>query len=203
MGVNPSYYSERDGGQVDVLGMDTSDFPVEWVTWEEALTFCKRLSELPEEKAAGRVYYLPTEAEWEYAARAGTPAANPFHLGPTLSSEQANIDGTQPYAGAPAGPKLGRPTKVGSYKPNAWGLYDMEGNVKEWCADWFGKNYYAESPLENPTGPVAGIERVLRGGCFATSARYARSARRAGADPGGRGANTGFRVVYRPAGNAP
>ena len=98
------------------------------MSWDEAVDFCERLSWLAAEKQAGRVYRLPTEAEWEYACRAGT--TTPFHFGTSLFSVQANIDYNR-----------NRTTKVGSYPPNAWGLYDMHGNVWEWCADWYAENY--------------------------------------------------------------
>jgi len=131
MGKNPSAFS-KDGARSDKVGaMDTSRFPVEAVSWENAVEFCQKLSELPEEKRFGCVYRLPTEAEWEYACRAGT--RTPFHFGTSLSSTQANFDGNYPYGSASKGPNLSRTATVGSYRPNAWGLYDMHGNVLEWC----------------------------------------------------------------------
>ena len=105
MGNNPSWFSATGGGKDKVAGMDTSRFPVEHVSWEEAVDFCRKLSELPEEKAAGRVYRLPTEAEWEYACRAGTTTA--FHYGNSLSADQANFNGDYPYGGAPRGKEPG------------------------------------------------------------------------------------------------
>src|SRR5204863_6448340 len=119
MGNNPSQF--RPGKD----GLDTADFPVENISWQNAKDFCAKLSALPAEKSAGRVYRLPTEAEWEYACRAGT--TTPFAFGKALSSDQANFNGTLPYGGAAKGPHLNRPAKVGSYKPNAFGLYDMHG----------------------------------------------------------------------------
>ena len=98
---------------------------MEHVSWDDAVAFCRKLSELPEEKKAGRVYRLPTEAEWEYACRAGTKT--PFHYGNSLSSKQANFNGNFPYGGADKGPYLKRTAKVGSYAANAFGLYDMHG----------------------------------------------------------------------------
>jgi len=126
MGENPSHFSSGGGGNVQVSNLETSRFPVEQVTWEDAIDFCRKLSLLPEEKAAGRIYRLPTEAEWEYACRAST--ATPFHFGSQLNGREANCDGT-PYGTDTEGPYLGRTTSVGSYQPNAFGLYDMHGNV--------------------------------------------------------------------------
>ncbi len=112
MGNNPSWFSAKGDGKDKVKDIDTSLFPVEMVYWNNAIAFCKKLSELPEEKKAGRVYRLPTEAEWEYACRAGTKTV--FHYGDSLSSKQANFDGRFPYGQVEEGPHLGRTTKVGS-----------------------------------------------------------------------------------------
>src|SRR5262249_61841357 len=118
----------------------------EQVPWADATEFCRRLARLPAESASGRVSRPPSEAEWEYACRAGTTSA--FAFGHDLCSAEANFDGTRPYGAAPPGPFLRRTTPVGSYKVNAWGLYDMHGNVWEWCSDWY----------------TAGTHRALRGG---------------------------------------
>src|SRR5205814_1699464 len=107
-------------------------------------------------------YRLPTEAEWEYACRAGTTSAT--HYGNSLSARQANFNGRDPYGVAEPGPFLLRPTEVGSYPPNAWGLFDLHGNVWEWCADWYGRDYYRQAPVEDPAGPASGSARVIRGG---------------------------------------
>src|SRR5262249_46839160 len=128
-GRNPSANSATGSERDNVAGLCTDDFPVEMVTWAAAVRFCKKLSALAAEKAAGRGDRLPTEAEWEYACRAGTSTA--FHFGDSLSSTQANFDGRGPYGGAAQGPFLNRTSKVGSYRPNAFGLYDMHGNVFE------------------------------------------------------------------------
>jgi sulfatase modifying factor 1 len=161
------------------------DFPMDQVRWPDAVDFCKKLSALADEKKAGRVYRLPTEAEWEYACRAGS--TTPFHGGAGLSSKLANFDGRFPYGGADKGPFLAKPAKVGSYAPNAWGLYDMHGNVAEWCADWYDPDYYQNSPKENPTGPPKGVVttgfgkdffHVVRGGCWLDEAQAVRAAYR-------------------------
>jgi formylglycine-generating enzyme required for sulfatase activity len=182
MGTNPSFFSRRGDGKEGVKGLDTDEFPVEQVSWENACEFCQALSKRPAEKGAGRVYRLPTEAEWEYACRAGT--TTPFHSGKSLTSRQANI-----------GYKIARPCKVGSYKPNAWGLYDMPGNVWQFCADFYERGYYKKSPRTDPQGPADEIHRVIRGGSWRYGARICGSAFRARALPADAGKDIGFRVV--------
>jgi hypothetical protein len=178
-GKNPSFFQR---GNDKVGSLDTSEFPVDQVSWEDAVAFCKQLSELPAEKTAGLVYRLPTEAEWEYACRAGT--TSPFAFGQMLTAEQANIEN-----------KLGRTTKVGSYQPNAFGLYDMHGSLYEWCADWDQNDYYRQSPSADPQGPPAGKLRVARGGEWNNKAKDCRSARRGGWIPEHRLNYIGFRMV--------
>ena len=131
MGTNPSYFAATGGGRTTVAGMDTSRFPVDNICWNDAQDFCRALSNLPSERSAGRKYRLPTEAEWEYACRAGT--TTPYYFGSSLSSRQANFDGNSPYGDAPTGPFLRRTTTVGSYPPNSLGLYDLYGNVAQFC----------------------------------------------------------------------
>lgn len=175
MGTNPSrnsptsatpQYAER------YKDIDTADYPVEQVSWNDAMEFCLKLSELDEEKTAGRVYTLPTEAQWEYACRAGNDSI--FHTGDSLISTQANFDGNYPYPqDAEKGPFLQRPTSVGSYEPNDWGLYDMHGNVQEWCLD--GAREYLETPVTDPSAESELSEyRVLRGGSFRRNGNYQR-----------------------------
>jgi len=184
MGRNPS-------GFTSVAGQDTGRFPVEDVSWDDAVEFCGKLSRLPEERRAGRVYRLPTEAEWEYACRAGTTSV--FHFGDTLSSTQANFNGDHPYGAASKGPYLRRPAQVGSYQPNAWGLFDMHGNIWEWCSDRYA-DYYRHSPVDDPQGPL-GVYRVLRGGSWCGLGRLCRSAYRDGYGPGYRDDFFGVRVA--------
>ena len=193
MGQNPSYFSPNGPGKDKASGQDTSRFPVESVTWDQARDFCTRLSALPEEKAASRVYRLPTEAEWEYACRAGT--TGPFSFGSQLSGPEANY-GFGAYGTSPKGPKLGRPTTVGSYPPNTFGLCDMHGNVWEWCEDWFG--YYPASKVDNPTGPQDGTSRIVRGGSWGSVAEHCRSAFRRIVKPTVSERFIGFRVVFSP-----
>lgn len=192
-GTNPSWFSASGGGARKVEGLDTSRFPVEQVSWEQAVEFCQKLSELPVEKSAGRVYRLPTEAEWQYCCRAGTTTK--FHYGDSLTSTQANINGRFPYGGAPRGPYLGRTTTVGSYEPNAFGLYDMHGNIAEMCADWFGRDYYEQSPTDDPQGPEKGADRMVMGGSWSADGFRCRCAHRRSNAPSGLAQYFGFRVV--------
>jgi formylglycine-generating enzyme required for sulfatase activity/outer membrane protein assembly factor BamB len=201
MGTNPSFFSPTGHGKDRVAGLNAGRFPAEQVRWHDAVAFCARLSELPAEKEAGRVYRLPTEAEWEYACRAGT--TTPFSAGDSLSSLQANFNGNNPAGGAARGPFLARTSAVGSYAPNAWGLYDMHGNVWEWCADWYGRTYYRESPSEDPAGPATGSSRVIRGGEWYGDGRDCRSAFRYADLPDGIFYVMGFRVVMTAAGSGP
>jgi formylglycine-generating enzyme required for sulfatase activity len=149
------------------------------------------------EVIGGRGYRLPTEAEWEYACRAGT--TTPFSFGGVLNGRQANCDGRGwPYGTEEKGPFLGRTARVGSYRPNAFGLYDMHGNVAEWCADYYDRWFYARSSVDDPTGPPSGNrweDPVVRGGSFAGAPEQLRSADRSWMLPGSRDAGTGFRVA--------
>ncbi len=167
------------------------NLPVEKVSYDDAVDFCRKLSALPQELAAGRSYRLPTEAEWEYACRAGT--TTPFHFGDATNGTQANHDGTKTYGNIPSGPNLGKTAPVGSYPANAWGLYDMHGNVWEWCADWYGP--LAVDETIDPQGAAQGTGRVLRGGSWANHGKNCRAADRYGYDPASRKNYLGFRVV--------
>ena len=188
MGKNPAHFTKDEGGG--------PSHPVEQVSWEDAVEFCHKLSEKPEEKRLGRMYRLPTEAEWEYACRGGAPSARPVHFGDSLSSAQANFNGNYPYGGESKGQYLERTTAVGSYKANAFGLFDMHGNVWEWCADWFRD--YPRKSLKDPAGPATGTHRVLRGGSWSYFGHDCRSAFRDYDDPGYRSHSVGFRVVCSP-----
>lgn len=119
----------------------------------------------------------------------------PFHFGASLSSTEANFNGKYPYGGALEGPYLERTTAVGSYKPNPFGLFDMHGNVWEWCADWFDKNYYKQAHRQDPQGPKNGSSRVLRGGSWDFYGLFCRSAFRVGHAPDDRNNFGGFRVA--------
>ncbi len=187
MGYNPAFFTREKGG--------APDHPVEQVNWHEAMEFCQRLSEMPQEKQAKRVYRLPTEAEWEYACRAGTKTATAF--GPHLNSAQANFNGNFPYGHATKGTYRFRTAKVGSYKPNPWGLYDMHGNVWEWCWDWYDAYYYGYCNKRDPKGgdPNAENRRVIRGGSWYDHGHLCRSACRGRAGPKDRAYTIGFRIV--------
>jgi formylglycine-generating enzyme required for sulfatase activity len=200
-GFNPSYFSPDGAGRDRVKGLDTSDFPVESVTWGAAESFCRKLSALPAEKQAGRCYRLPYEAEWEYACRGGSKVYQVFHHGGSLSSKQANMDGSEPYGAAPAGCCLQRPVAVhaSGYEPNAFGLFHMHGNVWEWCRDRYHEEFYATSPLRDPIGPRQGQERVLRGGGWNCAGLGCRSAFRGKWPLSASESNLGFRVVCMPA----
>ena len=161
MGSNPSYFQ---GDLVE--GGDSSNLPVEMVTWDDAVEFCKRLSALPEERAAGRVYRLPTEAEWEYACRSGSNA--PFGFGGLeLADDHGWFNSNS----------KGKSQPIGKKNPNAAGLYDMHGNVMEWCNDWAGD--YPVGTVSDPTGPKEGFSRMIRGGAWLTPAMLGRSGNRA------------------------
>ena len=180
-----------------LMGRDPSYFkrcgrcPVEGVSWHDARAFIRKLN-----ARSGRfTYRLPTEAEWEYACRAGT--TTPFAFGSSLSSGQANFNGF-PYGGAAEGVNRRRTTPVGSFRPNAWGLYDMHGNVWEWCEDWHNYSYDG-APADGSAWLGGGLRRfrVLRGGSLKDRGYYLRSAERGGAAPDSRG-YYGFRVVAVP-----
>jgi formylglycine-generating enzyme required for sulfatase activity len=161
------------------------DDPVAYVAWHDAVAFCEWLA-----KKENRPYRLPTEAEWEYACRAGTTTR--YNLGDKLTAEDANFGRTAE----------GKPTKstvtVSSYKPNAWGLFDMHGNVAEWCLDWYGP--YEAGEQTDPVGRADGYARVTRGwsflaASFSDNLKYGRSANRSGHLPEDANAYTGFRVA--------
>jgi len=157
--------------------------PVEEVSWNEAVAFCQKLSELPAEKKAGYVYRLPTEAEWEYACRAGTTTKYSFGDSDSELGDYAWYDRISDKRTHPVGQK----------KPNAWGLYDMHGNVWEWCLDWHGG--YPSGAVTDPTGPSSGSLRVLRGGSWLHSSVSCLSANRRRGTPADRLWGLGFRVV--------
>ncbi|MFW6106587.1 MAG: SUMF1/EgtB/PvdO family nonheme iron enzyme [bacterium] len=179
-----------------ITGENPSDFegsgrPVDNVSWEDCQKFVKKLNA----KANDLTFDLPTEAEWEYACRAGTDT--PFHFGETISTDQANYDGNCTYGDGTEGQYREETTPVGSFSPNAWGLYDMHGNVWEWCADWYDALFYKKSPKDDPQGAAKGDSRVLRGGSWYGEPRNCRSAPRGGSNPTTRYNNGGCRVVLR------
>ena len=175
MGNNPSYFKGEK-------------LPVEKVSWNQAVEFCNKLS-----KKTGKKYRLLSEAEWEYACRAGT--TKPFHFGETITPDLVNYDGNNPYANASKGLYRQETTDVGSFPPNAFGLYDMHGNVWEWCSDKWHDNYNG-APTDGSSWETGGSEyRVQRGGSWNINAVYCRSAIRNRNSAGDRGRNFGFRVA--------
>ena len=171
MRKNPSTFSKTGGGADQVKEIDTSNFPVELVTWDDAVEFCKRLS-----TKEGQTYRLPTEAEWEYVCRAGSTTRYFFGDDPTKLAEYA-------WFWDKGDKSKWQTHPVGRKKPNSWGLYDMHGNVWEWCGDWYGEDFYAKSPTDDPAGPTTGSVRVYRGGGWNLAASSCRSASRYGYRP--------------------
>jgi formylglycine-generating enzyme required for sulfatase activity len=209
MGVNPSAFCAkpmdpsafrpplppdaaklRPGDAMRVAGRDTRRHPVDTVSWDDAMEFCRRLSELPEERGAKRLYRLPTEAEWEYACRAGTTTR--WWCG----DNEAALPECAWYlrnAGSMTHP-------VGEKRANPWGLFDMYGQLWQWCMDWSDAKYYGQSPGVDPAGPQEGWKRAYRGGYFDKYGRY--SAYRGGLKPDYRNHYLGLRVclVHEEAG---
>ena len=192
-GENPSFCCSTGDGSNKVEGLDTSRFPVERVSWEDCQEFIKKLNALgvaPE----GFAFRLPTEAEWEYACRAGT--TTPYFWGSTLNGDKANCDGTDPYGTDEKGRCWERTTEVGSYAANPWGLFDMHGNVGEWCEDWYDRYFYqTTNNAQDPINVTESSGRVVRGGSWSDCAKYCRSARREWHDPTSRYLSSGFRLV--------
>ncbi|MDR0448598.1 MAG: SUMF1/EgtB/PvdO family nonheme iron enzyme [Treponema sp.] len=204
----------------EIMGTNPSRFkgpnlPVEMVSWYDAVEYCNKRSQKEglspaytinsRTPAAGypitnaRVslnrnatgYRLPTEAEWEYASRAGT--ATPFSTGNNITTSQANYNGYHPYNNNAKGTNREKTTDVGSFAPNPWGLYDMHGNVWEWCWDWYAS--YPSRVQTNPLGPASGTLRVFRGGSWGSAGHYLRSDCRFGINPFYHLSIIGFRVV--------
>ncbi len=192
----------READPAQYLANEDDDLPVYFVSWNDAQDFCRRLNE--SERAAGRLpagyeYNLPTEAQWEYACRAGTTEAT--YAGPSSPEvlarlawyDKTSADG---YAGRRLGPTHSGPRAVAQKEPNAWGLYDMYGNIWQWCRDWYGP--YPGGSAVDPVGPASGTVRVNRGGSFGSVASAERSANRAGNPQPEASAYRGFRLALVP-----
>ena len=174
-GNNPSHFKGE------------KNLPVEQVSWEDCQEFIKKLRDKDK-----KPYRLPTEAEWEYSCRAGT--TTPFHFGETISTDQANYDGNFTYGNGNKGVYREKTTPVGSFPANAFGLYDMHGNVWQWCQDWYGD--YPQKDVVDPKGLEKGEFRVLRGGSWGNHPLYCRSACRNWDVPGLRSGLFGCRVCF-------
>ncbi len=199
MGTNPSWYSAKGGGSKEVAGQSTDQHPVEYLSWYDALKFCNTLSEKEGLKPfyaiagdAARVpdwsgpgYRLPTEAEWEYACRAGTRTLFPSGDDPAVLGEYAWYRDNAQNMTHPVGLK----------RPNALGLYDMLGNASEWCWDGYDQFYYANTPVDDPRGPASAGGRVFRGGSWLNDARILRSACRNRFASQGQGSILGYRIA--------
>lgn len=183
---NPSDYKKGDR------------YPVEKVSWNDTQEFIRTLN-----SKSGKNFRLPTEAEWEYAAREGGKKVR-FGTGKdTIGSEVANFDASDKHkqSYSHSGVYRGETTAAGSFQPNALGLFDMSGNVWEWCNDWYDKDYYDEGVKTNPKGPYSGSDRVIRGGGWRADPRNVRASIRSRTSPGISGGDLGFRLalpVQRP-----
>jgi sulfatase modifying factor 1 len=222
MKVSPSSFSPTGNHKAKVDKFETQNFPVENISFFDALAFCNELSKLDHFQAyyqldeiersgesiraakvtvrGGHGYRLPTEAEWEYACRAGT--ATPYHYGAGGNGNSSNVRGATiaagGYGGEIKGPNLARTCVRGNYPANAWGLFDMHGNVGEWCFDFYDKEYYAAAPRLDPAGPAEGKHRVWRGGSWLVAESSCRSAARSFHTPDERKDYLGFRVARNP-----
>ena len=191
-------YNWRDPGF-----KQTDDYPVLNVTWNDAAAFCRWLSQ-----KEGKTYRLPTEAEWEYAARAGTDTRYSNGDDPAALAKVGNVNDAKGRSTFPHVQELDIPATshprftvpVGQFPPNRFGLCDMHGNVWEWCSDWYGEDYYARSPMDDPQGPDSGDRRVRRGGGWNSFPLWARASFRNWNTPASRCVNLGFRVVLATSG---
>jgi formylglycine-generating enzyme required for sulfatase activity len=164
--------------------MDSSNYPVDFLTWEDAVEFCKQLSDRPAEQNLGRSYRLPTEVEWEYACRAGSETAYWFGGNLKLLGNYAWCYRNSNRQTHP----------VGTKKPNAWGIYDMHGNVREYCEDWYGE--YPKGQVTDPVNPQESLYRIICGGGWNSAEEFERSAYRSRSNPRYfRSDETAFRVV--------
>ena len=185
----------RHGVSGSVRPQSEENHPVLHVSWNDAVAYCQWLS-----AKTGKHFRLPTEAERECACRAGSRTS--FNTGVNLTTNQANYDGNYPYNNNPKGVYRQNTVAVNSFAPNAWGLYNMHGNVWEWCSDWYGGTYYdeckANGTVTNPAGPATGLYRVIRGANWLSRAERCQSAYRGLSTPAYRSNTVGFRPVFVP-----
>jgi formylglycine-generating enzyme required for sulfatase activity len=188
--IAPDYVKPAEGFDLSNPSRfhSSGNLPVETVSWDDCQVFIKKLRQKEKQR-----YRLPTEAEWEFACRAGT--TTPFYCGETIATDQANYFGASVYGQGKKGVNRQATTPVGSFPPNAWGLYDMHGNVQQWCQDRFGR--FSPKDVVDPQGAEQGGSRVLRGGSWQDAAAQCRSACRAWDSPDNRGRGTfGFRLCF-------
>lgn len=202
MGTTLAQQAQRTTPRGNFAGQG-ANYPMYFVNHEEVTEFCRKLTEQERQSgnlSAGWEYRLPTEAQWEYACRAGTQT--PFSFGAELNGDQANCNGVVPYGTSEPGPNLGRTAPCGSYQPNAFGLFDMHGNVAEWCRDWAApvdSETVVPKQAVDPAGPDDGTERMIRGGGWNYPAGFCRSATRMNKGLPSLGApSLGFRVICEP-----
>jgi formylglycine-generating enzyme required for sulfatase activity len=218
IGRNPSLFSNGGGSVETATGVDTSRYPVDSVNWNDGIEFCNKLSEREGRRPfyrlnvverwgnggiktatvtieGGAGYRFPTEAEWEFACRAGM--TSPFSFGSIATTAECNCNdkGAYPDDTIERGAAFGSTAPVGLYRPNAFGLFDMHGNVLEWCWDRYDKDYYAKSPPSDPMGPTAGSERTNRGGSWGSYPAHCRTAIRGYNLPDFASDSLGFRVA--------
>ena len=219
MGTTVRQQRDKANSSWDLYG-EGDNYPMYYVSWYEAIEYCNKRSIKEKltpaytivkdrkdpnneseyddvkwlvtwnKKANG--YRLPTETEWEYACKAGTTTT--FSTGNNITTDQANYNGKYPYNNNAKGIYRETTTPVGTFNPNPWGLYDIHGNVFEWCWDWYDENY-SSNPSSNPDGAISGYYRVLRGGSWDYDGRGLRSAFRNGIGPSGRSNDLGFRLL--------
>jgi sulfatase modifying factor 1 len=182
MGNNPSHFKHCG-----------DECPVEGVSWNGAQEFIRKLNQI---EGTDR-YRLPTEAEWEYACRAGT--LTPFYTGNCISTVQANYDGRYPMPGCPKGEYRAKVITVASFPPNPWGLYDMHGNVLEWCDDWYGD--YPNGHVTDTKRPSSGTDHIVRGGSWSNNAGFCRAAFRNWINTDSCSSRIGFRLVRQAGGS--
>ena len=178
MGFNPAHFNTDE------------NFPVDTVSWEDANNFITKLNKANKTDE----FRLPTEAEWEFGARSNTQDVM-YSTGNSITTQQANFNGSIAFGLNLKEEYRKTPVAADGFEPNSLGLYNMHGNVWEWCNDWYGEHYYGDSPIKNPTGPRQGDMRVLRGGSWFRYSGHVRSATRYKNKPTGQYADTSFRVV--------